>query len=485
METAPRIADYAPRIGTALNLGIYWGWMSLAFFSASLAGPGGTELVEAANLIALTVSTIVVVALALMPAPLAPAIASSRLLQVATTVAGALGTLAVLGAASLGPLLVIGSLCIGVPEGLLLYLFVRRAVGVCHSTEEIIVLFSWALLIASGLYLAVVFAGTASGILTALLPLLSLISPVVFRSSRPAQPAEDRVGVTDSATPTPPKTPRDDASLWESSRKLPWKLLLGLAVFGMAFGLMRISTTAESLEVFQTSYLAHTLARAATAVLALVLVGRMKKAYWVLSTIQLLAFTLGICSYWMPLESTAILTIAATTAGYTCLELLLWAVLYELFTETRMAFNILYGVIRGLVSLTTLLATAFALFVLGSMAPDAIHVVLLFFLLAMILVSSLLFGSRDVASLWGLQRPALTADGSDATQTAQVLADRFGLTARESEVLALLVRGRNEPFISEALFISPSTTHSHVTHIYAKLGVHSRQELLDVVERLD
>ena len=85
----------------------------------------------------------------------------------------------------------------------------------------------------------------------------------------------------------------------------------------------------------------------------------------------------------------------------------------------------------------------------------------------------------------GLQRPALTADGSDATQTAQVLADRFGLPARESEVLALLVRGRNEPFISEALFISPSTTHSHVTHIYAKLGVHSRQELLDVVERLD
>lgn len=485
METTSRFTDRTPRIGTALDLGIYWGWMSLAFFSASLAGPGGTELVETANLIALAVSTVVVVALALMPASLARAIAGSRLLQAVATLAGSLGTFAVLGSAFPNPLLVAGSILIGIPEGLLLYLFVRRAVGVCHAAEEIVVLFSWALLVASGLYLLVVFTGPAAGILTALMPLLSLIGLAALRGSFPAEPAKDRADAADSATPASPKALRSDASLWESGQKLPWKLLLGLAVFGMAFGLMRVSTTAESLEVFQTSYLAHTLARAATAALALVLVGRMKKAYWVLSTIQLLAFTLGVCSYWMPLESTAVLTIAATTAGYTCLELLLWAVLFELCTETRIAFNVLYGVIRGLVSLTTLGATAFALFVLGSMAPDAVHVVLLFFLLAMILVSSLLFGSRDVASLWGLQRPALTADGSDAVQTAQVLADRFGLTARESEVLALLVRGRNEPFISEALFISPSTTHSHVTHIYAKLGVHSRQELLDVVEKLD
>ena len=45
------------------------------------------------------------------------------------------------------------------------------------------------------------------------------------------------------------------------------------------------------------------------------------------------------------------------------------------------------------------------------------------------------------------------------------------------------MKGRNEPFISEALFISPSTTHSHVSHIYAKIGVHSRQELLSVIDK--
>ncbi len=207
------------------------------------------------------------------------------------------------------------------------------------------------------------------------------------------------------------------------------------------------------------------------------LIGKLKKAYWVLSTLQLLAFTLGICSYWLPFESTAVLTVAATTAGYTCLELMLWAVLFELFLETNVAFNTLYGIVRGLVSLATLVATGFSLFVMASMAAGIVHVALLFFLLAMILVSSLLFGSRNVASLWGLERPAMAPEATDAEQVTQALAETYGLTARETEVVALLMKGRNEPFIS------PSTTHSHVSHIYAKIGVHSRQELLDVAER--
>ena len=77
----------------------------------------------------------------------------------------------------------------------------------------------------------------------------------------------------------------------------------------------------------------------------------------------------------------------------------------------------------------------------------------------------------------------MAPEATDAEQVTQALAETYGLTARETEVVALLMKGRNEPFISEALFISPSTTHSHVSHIYAKIGVHSRQELLDVAER--
>jgi DNA-binding CsgD family transcriptional regulator len=454
-------------------LGIYWGWMSLVFFSTTLAGPGGIAAVELANFVALAVSTAVVAVVAFLSPALAQRVTESRLLRVAVTLAASGGTLLVLWGANADASLIAGACLVGLPEGLLLYLFVSRALRQCQSAEDVVMLFSWALLVAAALYLTVAFLGTAAGYVCAVLPLLSLAGLAAETQGGHAQNGE-RPDARE-AEPQP--------SFWAATQKLPWKLLLGLAVFGIAFGLMRISASSASIEVFQESYLAHTLARAGTTVVALVLIGKLKKAYWVLSTLQLLAFTLGICSYWLPFESTAVLTVAATTAGYTCLELMLWAVLFELFLETNVAFNTLYGIVRGLVSLATLVATGFSLFVMASMAAGIVHVALLFFLLAMILVSSLLFGSRNVASLWGLERPAMAPEATDAEQVTQALAETYGLTARETEVVALLMKGRNEPFISEALFISPSTTHSHVSHIYAKIGVHSRQELLDVAER--
>jgi DNA-binding CsgD family transcriptional regulator len=53
---------------------------------------------------------------------------------------------------------------------------------------------------------------------------------------------------------------------------------------------------------------------------------------------------------------------------------------------------------------------------------------------------------------------------------------RAGLTPRELEVLHLLVAGRSNRQIAEALFISGKTVSVHVTNILAKLGVHSRLE---------
>lgn len=53
-------------------------------------------------------------------------------------------------------------------------------------------------------------------------------------------------------------------------------------------------------------------------------------------------------------------------------------------------------------------------------------------------------------------------------------ADTYGLTAREREVLQMLVDGETKGGVAEALFLSPHTVDVHVRNIYGKLQVHSR-----------
>jgi DNA-binding NarL/FixJ family response regulator len=50
----------------------------------------------------------------------------------------------------------------------------------------------------------------------------------------------------------------------------------------------------------------------------------------------------------------------------------------------------------------------------------------------------------------------------------------YGLTAREQDVLRLLVEGLSNPEIAARLFISHKTVRNHVTNIFTKLGVESR-----------
>jgi DNA-binding CsgD family transcriptional regulator/tetratricopeptide (TPR) repeat protein len=56
-------------------------------------------------------------------------------------------------------------------------------------------------------------------------------------------------------------------------------------------------------------------------------------------------------------------------------------------------------------------------------------------------------------------------------------ADRpFDLTPRELDVLGLLVTGKTDREIAESLFIGIRTVQTHVTHLFAKLGVNARAE---------
>ena len=57
-----------------------------------------------------------------------------------------------------------------------------------------------------------------------------------------------------------------------------------------------------------------------------------------------------------------------------------------------------------------------------------------------------------------------------------------GLTAAEQRVAALVAEGRTNREVAAALVLGERTVESHLTHIYAKLGVRSRTELARVYE---
>ena len=66
---------------------------------------------------------------------------------------------------------------------------------------------------------------------------------------------------------------------------------------------------------------------------------------------------------------------------------------------------------------------------------------------------------------------------------AEEVGKQFLLSEREVEVLSLYALGWTQKRVAEELFISPGTAHAHIKRIYAKTGLHSRQEILDYMEK--
>lgn len=103
--------------------------------------------------------------------------------------------------------------------------------------------------------------------------------------------------------------------------------------------------------------------------------------------------------------------------------------------------------------------------------------------LASVLVLSLSFIPRSTSAPAAHEPTAPTQKERDIAEIVQDLAAAKGLTPRETEILEYLARGRTEPYIREQLWLSRSTVSTHVKHIYQKLGIHSKQEIISLIEK--
>lgn len=66
----------------------------------------------------------------------------------------------------------------------------------------------------------------------------------------------------------------------------------------------------------------------------------------------------------------------------------------------------------------------------------------------------------------------------------KILQEQYRLTSRETEIMELIVRGYSVARIAEEHVVSENTVRTHYKHIYAKLGVHKKAELIAMVDAL-
>lgn len=91
-------------------------------------------------------------------------------------------------------------------------------------------------------------------------------------------------------------------------------------------------------------------------------------------------------------------------------------------------------------------------------------------------------GANDGAGRASTVADSYAAEVGSMIEHRTALAASFGLSNRETEIFLLLAQGRSRPYIRDTLYLSKNTVATHIRHIYEKLGIHSQQELIDLVE---
>ena len=82
----------------------------------------------------------------------------------------------------------------------------------------------------------------------------------------------------------------------------------------------------------------------------------------------------------------------------------------------------------------------------------------------------------------GIRLAATPAGPVDKADPLETLMANKGLTEREMQAARYLLKGYSIKMIAEAQGLSANTIQTHAKHLYQKLGIHSRDELVNLVE---
>lgn len=184
--------------------------------------------------------------------------------------------------------------------------------------------------------------------------------------------------------------------------------------------------------------------------------------------------------------------------GYNIFIVAIWCILQDISSRTNAGAVRVYGLGRGVSAAGTTLgwlvsmAVSKLAFESSAVLPFVfVSCALLVLVAAILLISE---GTISIALMRGYAqitspKPLAQKDESTSpednisfTSACEQISQEMHLTAREAQTLELLGRGRTVGFVAEELGISYNTVKGYTKNVYAKCGVHSRQELIDMIE---
>lgn len=263
--------------------------------------------------------------------------------------------------------------------------------------------------------------------------------------------------------------------------EVPWKpiLLMGVCTFATGFGVLPDQPLVVG-NVVGTVLVA-----------AFVIFGVLSPSRWFnFDTIYQLAFpfmTVGLLLIAPQFSLDAQTVATCYDAGYTMLSIFIMIVLSNITYRFGISAAWLNGIERGIRYLVE--AGGWSLFAFGSSyLPGEFMNMLHIGIVASVVVAFviLFFTEKRLSAKWGIN---LKGDpGEDDVFSPGLLAMRVSdlsrecsLSPREEEVLQLLARKGTTAEIEENLFVARGTVKAHTSRIYRKLGVHSREELYELL----
>ena len=93
--------------------------------------------------------------------------------------------------------------------------------------------------------------------------------------------------------------------------------------------------------------------------------------------------------------------------------------------------------------------------------------------------------SEPTAAVLAPSPAAKPASGTNPHTPASEIASLYRLSEREVEVMGYLSKGRGVSFTAEQLGLSQNTVKAYAKSLYKKLDVHSREELIDLVDEFE